>query len=91
MRLQDSVVEGTLRAFSWRNVGTSLLTTEMTQAPRLSGHVGFDNYGNKFFGPLRLNARLNLNDLTGYGDASRILPGYASAVSPIKFRLVLQD
>ena len=49
-------------------VGTSLLTTEVTQGPRLSGHVDFDNYGNKFSGPLRLNAGLNLNDLTGYGD-----------------------
>ncbi|MDO8436764.1 MAG: ShlB/FhaC/HecB family hemolysin secretion/activation protein [Nitrosomonadaceae bacterium] len=49
-------------------VGTSLLTTEVTQAPRLSGHVDFDNYGNKFSGPLRLNAGVNLNDLTGYGD-----------------------
>ena len=48
--------------------GTSLLTTEVTQTPRLSGNVDFDNYGNKFSGAMRVGAGLNLNDLTGYGD-----------------------
>ncbi|MDN5939991.1 MAG: hypothetical protein L0H83_15205, partial [Salinisphaera sp.] len=48
--------------------GASLLTTEVTQGPRLSGHVDFDNYGNKFSGAWRVGAGLNLNDLTGYGD-----------------------
>jgi len=62
-------------------VGTSLLTTEVTQGPRLSGHVDFDNYGNKFSGPMRLNAGLNLNDLTGYGDQLSLRVSDSSGVT----------
>ena len=49
-------------------VGTSLLTTEVTQGPRLTGNVDFDNYGNKFSGAMRVGAGINLNDALGRGD-----------------------
>jgi hemolysin activation/secretion protein len=100
VRLQESVVEGTLRSAlpadglirkdelergllllndlpgvkvrsvlsPGATVGTSLLTTEVTQGPRLSGHVDFDNYGNKFSGAMRVGAAINLNDALGRGD-----------------------
>ncbi len=49
-------------------IGTSLLTTEVTQGPRLTGNIDFDNYGNKFSGAMRGGAGVNLNDAFGRGD-----------------------
>jgi hemolysin activation/secretion protein len=49
-------------------LGASSLTLELGEFPLLSGEVDLDTYGNKFSGPYRLGATLNLNDPSGYGD-----------------------
>lgn len=50
-------------------LGASDVTLELSEGPLVSGNVDFDAYGNKFSGPYRLGATLNLNDPSGHGDS----------------------
>lgn len=49
-------------------IGTSNLTAQLSEGPRISGEVDVDTYGNKFSGRYRLGGTLYLNDASGYGD-----------------------
>lgn len=50
------------------SLGTSDLVVETTQGPLVNGSVDVDNFGNKFSGPIRVGASVNLNDPSGRGD-----------------------
>ena len=49
-------------------VGTSDLTVDATQGPRVNGSLEADNFGNPYTGALRVGASVNLNEPFGYGD-----------------------
>ena len=49
-------------------LGTSIITAEVSEGPLATGSLDFDNQGSKFTGPYRLGATLNLNNPSGYGD-----------------------
>lgn len=50
------------------SLGTSDLVVETTQGPLVNGSVDIDNFGNKFSGPIRVGASVNINDPSGRGD-----------------------
>jgi hemolysin activation/secretion protein len=49
-------------------VGTSDLTLDATQGPRVNGSLEFDNAGNPYTGGPRVGGTANLNEPLGYGD-----------------------
>ena len=49
-------------------VGTSDLTLDATQEPRVNGSLEGDNFGNPYTGAVRVGGSVNLNEPFGYGD-----------------------
>jgi hemolysin activation/secretion protein len=58
--------------------GTSDIAVEAVQGPFLSGHVDFDNYGNRFTGEERVSGTMNLNSPLHQGDLAGVTVLHAS-------------
>jgi len=56
--------------------GTRAATTQVlvgvTEGPRFSGNVGYDNYGDRYTGEHRPSAVLHVNDIGGHGDQATL-------------------
>jgi len=59
-------VEASLR--SGNQLGTSILTVRVTEAPSFNGLVGVDNYSPPAVGSVRMGGELHYRNLTGFGD-----------------------
>ena len=75
--------------------GTSSLIVKVREKPVVTGSLEVDNYGNRYTGYNQVGARINVNDLTGYGDqiaaqaivtGKYLQSGRLSAVMPVNSR-----
>jgi hemolysin activation/secretion protein len=73
-------------------VGTSDLVVDVTAAPRYTGTLGLDNYGNRYTDPVRLSGTFAINGLFHQGDIldfSGVSSGAGMSYGRIGYRYLL--
>jgi hemolysin activation/secretion protein len=73
-------------------VGTSDLVVDVTSAPRYTGTLGLDNYGNRYTDPVRLSGTFAINGLFHQGDIldfSGVSSGAGMSYGRIGYRYLL--
>ncbi|GLQ99727.1 ShlB/FhaC/HecB family hemolysin secretion/activation protein [Dyella mobilis] len=73
-------------------VGTSDLVVDVTSAPRYTGTLGLDNYGNRYTDPVRLSGSFAVNGLFHQGDVldfSGVSSGSGMSYGRVGYRYLL--
>lgn len=68
--------------------GTTQVEAKVEEGRLATGSVSLDNYGSRYVGMARVNAALNLNSPTGYGDLLSLNAGKSSGMSSGKLAWV---